>query len=188
MSEIVLGAALHALAADYPRASYQLMTKCGRYGPVAANFDYSAAAVRRSVARSLARLRTDYLDAVYLHDVEFVADAVAPRAAGVHAGALGAEAAAYGLAEGMEGAVRGPGDTRILEAVGALRELQAQGKVRRVGISGACLRAHLFTHVSAAEMGVPAQACRSRRSSASRCSSCTRRRTRRSTSCSPTRT
>ena len=42
----------------------------GRIG--ATEFDYSASWVRQSVARSLERLGTDYLDVVYCHDVEFV--------------------------------------------------------------------------------------------------------------------
>lgn len=36
------------------------------------SFDYSADNVRRSVVRSCKRLNSDYLDLVYLHDVEFV--------------------------------------------------------------------------------------------------------------------
>ncbi|KAL8381788.1 hypothetical protein RB595_005854 [Gaeumannomyces hyphopodioides] len=56
----------------YPRASYLLISKAGRVGP--ASFDYSPAAITASVYRSLERLRTPYLDLVYLHDVEFVTD------------------------------------------------------------------------------------------------------------------
>ncbi|EJT78574.1 L-galactose dehydrogenase [Gaeumannomyces tritici R3-111a-1] len=57
----------------HPRASYLLISKAGRVGP--ASFDYSPAAITASVYRSLERLRTPYLDLVYLHDVEFVTDA-----------------------------------------------------------------------------------------------------------------
>ncbi|KAI0425729.1 Aldo/keto reductase family-domain-containing protein [Xylaria sp. FL1042] len=52
------------------RADYFLITKTGRIAPDA--FDYSASWTRYSVARSLERLRTPYLDLVYAHDVEFV--------------------------------------------------------------------------------------------------------------------
>jgi D-arabinose 1-dehydrogenase len=128
----------------------------GRYGPGATDFDYTPTTIRRSVRRSLQRLHTQYLDVVYLHDVEYVAPCVAPRAEGNHASALGAEAVAYGLAsekdvpndgEG-EGestrstvAVRTPGDDeRILEAISELRALQAEGLIRQVGISGPSVR------------------------------------------------
>ncbi|KAI0313454.1 Aldo/keto reductase family-domain-containing protein [Amylostereum chailletii] len=134
VSEIVLGTALKALEPEFPRASYQLMTKCGRYGPDA--FDYTPATLRRSVARSLARLHTPYLDVVYLHDTEFVAPQVGPRTEGVHAGAVGAEAEAYGLGEGQAGAVRGAGDERILQGIAELRKMQDEGLVKRVGITG----------------------------------------------------
>ncbi len=69
----------------------------GRYGLGAADFDYSPTTIRRSVHRSLKRLHTQYLDVVYLHDVEFIAPCISPRADGNHASALGTEAAAYGL-------------------------------------------------------------------------------------------
>ncbi|KAI0029535.1 Aldo/keto reductase [Vararia minispora EC-137] len=134
MSEIVLGTTLRALAPDFPRSSYKLMTKCGRYGST--NFDYSPATIRRSVERSLARLHTSYLDVVYLHDCEFVAPLVAPRAEGVHVRALGAEADVYGLRAGEEAVVRGTGDEAILDAVAELRKMQEEGIVKNVGISG----------------------------------------------------
>jgi aryl-alcohol dehydrogenase-like predicted oxidoreductase len=76
-SESILGAALAAPTppthAPWPRASYTLITKVGRIA--SASFDYSPAWVRQSIARSLQRLRTDYLDLVYCHDVEFVTPA-----------------------------------------------------------------------------------------------------------------
>ena len=106
--------------------------------------------------RSLRRLHTQYLDVVYLHDIEFVAPCVAPRAAGNHLSALGAEAAAYGLASerdffsagagegegaGSTGALSSAGsDERILEAVAELRALQAEGLIRQIGISGPSVR------------------------------------------------
>ncbi|KXN86314.1 D-arabinose 1-dehydrogenase [Leucoagaricus sp. SymC.cos] len=70
-SEFVLGSILTALKDEFPRSSYQIMTKCGRFGPY--DFDYSPTRIRQCVMESLERLQTTYLDAVYLHDVEFVA-------------------------------------------------------------------------------------------------------------------
>lgn len=46
------------------------MTKVGRIS--GSHFDYSPSWVRQSVGRSLKRLRVDYLDVVFCHDVEFV--------------------------------------------------------------------------------------------------------------------
>ena len=67
-------------------------------------------------------------------DLEFVATCVAPRKAGNHAGALGTEAEAYGLAEPC--VPSGDADERVLEAIETLRALQADGLIRHVGISG----------------------------------------------------
>jgi L-galactose dehydrogenase len=47
-----------------------LATKCGRYD--VAQFDFSAARIRKSIDESLQRLRTDYLDVFLAHDIEFV--------------------------------------------------------------------------------------------------------------------
>ncbi|CAF9921281.1 MAG: hypothetical protein GOMPHAMPRED_002279 [Gomphillus americanus] len=71
-SETLLGDALAqpSVQKAFPRESYMILTKCGRVG--LSSFDYSPAWVRKSVARSLERMRTTYLDAVYCHDVEFV--------------------------------------------------------------------------------------------------------------------
>lgn len=46
-----------------------LATKCGRYG--ADQFDFTAARVTASIEESLSRLRTDYVDLLQAHDVEF---------------------------------------------------------------------------------------------------------------------
>jgi len=46
-----------------------LSTKCGRYGDTL--FDFSAERIRQSVDESLRRLRTDYVDLLQAHDVEF---------------------------------------------------------------------------------------------------------------------
>jgi aryl-alcohol dehydrogenase-like predicted oxidoreductase len=70
-SESLLGNAL--VASNYPRSSYQILTKVGRIG--GSEFDYSPEWIRYSIRRSLQRLRTSYLDVVYCHDVEFVTPA-----------------------------------------------------------------------------------------------------------------
>ncbi|MCM3748714.1 aldo/keto reductase [Paenibacillus pasadenensis] len=65
-AETVLGKALQ----EIPRDKFLLSTKAGRYG--ADDFDFSAQKIRSSVEESLARLHTDYLDILFLHDIEFV--------------------------------------------------------------------------------------------------------------------
>jgi len=111
------------------------MTKCGRYGSSKADFDYSPATIRASVQRSLLRLNTSYLDAVYLHDVEFVCTQVGPYQAGDPTVALDRKAE-YGLAEGHEGTVWGEGDQKILDALAELRKMQDEGIVKSIGITG----------------------------------------------------
>lgn len=82
-SEQLLGEALaHPdITRQYSRDQYILMTKVGRIS--ATEFDYSPAWVRHSVARSLQRLRTCYLDVVFCHDVEFVPEEEVLQAVGV---------------------------------------------------------------------------------------------------------
>ncbi|KZZ94091.1 Aldo/keto reductase [Ascosphaera apis ARSEF 7405] len=74
-SERILGQALATdyVRKNYPRESYQILTKVGRVA--ASCFDYSPQWVRKSVQRSLKRFSTTYLDVVYCHDVEFVSPA-----------------------------------------------------------------------------------------------------------------
>lgn len=66
LSESLLGIALDGI----PRDDYYLCTKLGRYAP--AHFDFSARRVRESVDISLERMKTDYLDIILCHDIEFV--------------------------------------------------------------------------------------------------------------------
>ena len=66
LSEALLGFALDGI----PRDSYHLCTKLGRYAPQ--HFDFSAKRVRESVDISLERMKTDYLDMIVCHDIEFV--------------------------------------------------------------------------------------------------------------------
>lgn len=65
LAEATLGKALRGVE----RSSYVLATKVGRYGDD--DFDFSAGRVGRSVRESLKRLRTDHLDLVQCHDIEF---------------------------------------------------------------------------------------------------------------------
>src|SRR6476620_5850049 len=66
MSEVLLGLAVR----DVPRDSYLLGTKLGRYAPQ--HFDFSAKRVAESVDVSLERMKTDHLDIILCHDIEFV--------------------------------------------------------------------------------------------------------------------
>lgn len=102
-------------------------------------FDYSPKTIHKSVERSLKRLNTDYLDVVYLHDAEFVAEEVTPKRSGNHESALDADARLYGLAEGQEAKVWGKGDQVILDAYNELRKMQSEGLIRRIGITGTSL-------------------------------------------------
>jgi len=65
-AETVLGKAIR----DVPRSRFYLSSKAGRYGADA--FDFSTARITASVEESLKRLHTDYLDILFLHDIEFV--------------------------------------------------------------------------------------------------------------------
>lgn len=121
------------------------MTKCGRYGLSPADFDYSPSTIRRSIQRSLERLNTTYLDVIYLHDVEMVAEEVMPRREGDHSGALSEGREAYGLAIGQEGKVWGEGDRRVLEAYGELKKFKEEGLVKNIGITGDLLGS-IFTY------------------------------------------
>src|SRR5690625_2927477 len=64
-AETVLGQAL----TDIPRDQYLLSSKAGRYGDD--EFDFSKQSILTSVENSLKRLQTDYLDFLFLHDIEF---------------------------------------------------------------------------------------------------------------------
>ena len=68
--EEYFGVALEKKKKKWPRESYYICTKAGRYG--ANDFDYSRKRVRASVMQSLQRFQTTYLDLVYMHDIEFV--------------------------------------------------------------------------------------------------------------------
>lgn len=79
-AEGILGDALHSFLIrssntlkKLKREDCFLLTKCGRVA--GDEFDYSEEWIRFSVQRSCRRLKTKYLDVVYLHDVEFVSPA-----------------------------------------------------------------------------------------------------------------
>ncbi|KAI5451161.1 hypothetical protein NCC49_002037 [Naganishia albida] len=134
-SEIILGKALKALRDEYPRESYQIITKTGKFSPMLKDHDLSENMTRLCVERSLKRFETDYLDVVYLHDVEFNSSLNPP--AGNHVLALSEPKIAkeYGLAPEDEGKIWGEGDQRILDAMRVLRELRKEGKIKRIGFS-----------------------------------------------------
>lgn len=135
-SETILGHALASLRAQYPRESYKLLTKAGKYGPRLQDHVYSPDVIRASVERSLRRLQTSYLDVVYLHDCEFLSSFPFPMPAGDHSLALSseAEAEAWGLAEPYN--PRGEGDAAVLAAFQELRKMQKEGKIRACGLAG----------------------------------------------------
>jgi L-galactose dehydrogenase len=64
-AETVLGKAIR----EIPRDKFLLSTKAGRYGQD--EFDFSGTRIVRSVEESLRRLHTDYVDILFLHDIEF---------------------------------------------------------------------------------------------------------------------
>lgn len=64
-AETVLGKAIKPL----PRDQFILSTKAGRYGMN--EFDFSQKRIIQSLEESLQRLNTDYVDILFLHDIEF---------------------------------------------------------------------------------------------------------------------
>lgn len=141
-SEAVMGKAFAAVADEFPRSSYQLITKAGRYGRTRAEgFDYAPSRVRSSVARSLELLGTTYLDGIYMHDVEFVSESLGGSSeGGMKVGEDGEireeDMVRWGLAKGEEGKILGPGDQKVLDAMAVLFELKKEGLVRAVGFTG----------------------------------------------------
>lgn len=65
-AEMVLGKAMLELSRD----KFLLSTKAGRYG--SDTFDFSERRIFSSLEESLTRLNTDYVDMLFLHDLEFV--------------------------------------------------------------------------------------------------------------------
>ncbi|KAG9506441.1 hypothetical protein J7337_003424 [Fusarium musae] len=82
-SEQLMGAALSdsRIQSEYQRSDYELMTKVGRIKEN--EFNYSPDWIKKSVARSLQRFGTTYLDVVFCHDVEYVSLDEAVTAVGV---------------------------------------------------------------------------------------------------------
>ncbi|XP_046669827.1 L-galactose dehydrogenase-like [Homalodisca vitripennis] len=67
-SESLIGKAL----VDVPRQAYHISTKVGRYGTSWADFfDHSAERIVKEFDKSLERLGLDYVDILFVHDVEF---------------------------------------------------------------------------------------------------------------------
>lgn len=65
-AESVLGEAISQTSRD----RFYLSTKAGRYG--IDTFDFSKSTIISSLEESLRRLKTDYVDFLFLHDIEFV--------------------------------------------------------------------------------------------------------------------
>lgn len=65
-AEAVLGQAIRQI----PREQFYLSTKAGRYGEQ--DFDFTFKRIIASADESLKRLNTDYVDFLFLHDIEFV--------------------------------------------------------------------------------------------------------------------
>jgi D-threo-aldose 1-dehydrogenase len=99
-SETAFGEALAA----WPREAFVISTKVGR--ETQDRFDYSAANVARSIARSCARLRVSSLDIALLHDVD------------------------PGMHEDFEARFREAVD----EAYPALERLRGEGRLRAIGV------------------------------------------------------
>jgi D-arabinose 1-dehydrogenase len=59
-----LGRALEAVKDEFPRESYTLITKTGKYGGKVKDHIYDPELTKKGVERSLKRLHTDYLDVV----------------------------------------------------------------------------------------------------------------------------
>jgi len=64
-AETVLGEAI----SQVQRERIILSTKAGRYGDN--SFDFSPRRIKKSIDESLIRLKTDYIDILHLHDIEF---------------------------------------------------------------------------------------------------------------------
>lgn len=69
ISETVIGKALQQISDEFPRESYVIITKAGRYPDSRTSFDYTRERVRASVKRSCELLGTTYVDGCYMHDV-----------------------------------------------------------------------------------------------------------------------
>jgi L-galactose dehydrogenase len=112
LSHLVLGEALKGV----PRSAFYLHTKVGRYEAEASKmFDFSAAKTKASVLDSLEVMGVDYIDLMQVHDPEF--DCQGPN-----------------LEEHLS--------TVLNETIPELVKLRAEGKVRRIGITGYPLEVH----------------------------------------------
>jgi hypothetical protein len=141
-SEAVLGKAFLKIAEEFPRSSYQIITKAGRYGRTKeTGFDYSPERIRSSIANSLKLLNTTYLDGVYMHDVEFVGSQIG--GAGEEGFTVDEEGnirsedlERWGLGKGMDGEIRSEGDQKVLDAMSTLFDMKKEGTIHAVGFSG----------------------------------------------------
>lgn len=137
------------------------MTKCGRYGNTASDFDYSPQTIRQSVMRSMQRLGTTYLDVVLLHDVEFVASPVWPIPYCGDFGHVLNDATSrvdWGIALEKAPKAWGRGDDAVLGAIQELQKMKQEGFIKAVGISGQYLSPYSFrleAHTSYYRLSTP---------------------------------
>ncbi|PLW36215.1 hypothetical protein PCANC_20380 [Puccinia coronata f. sp. avenae] len=163
-SEAIIGQIISTpeFRAEFPRSSYQILTKCGRYGLGRKDFDYSPKRIVSSVKESCRLMGSDYLDAVYLHDVEYVAEDQGGFTKGGHCTVPSSldhhTAPPLDPAPKVEeyGQSYGPGDETIILAVKTLFQLKKEGLIRCVGISGYPLGTLLrISHLIRAQLGSP---------------------------------
>jgi D-arabinose 1-dehydrogenase len=135
-SEVRLGRILKTLAPEFPRESYYLISKVGRYGGTKDDFNYTADHVEKNVMTSLERLGTTYLDVALMHDVEFVSDQIGEEGSeGFGALQQLEEEESYEEGDAIPPKIL-PGDQKVLEAIETLFKLKRKGLVRNVGLSG----------------------------------------------------
>ncbi|KAF8759867.1 Aldo kereductase [Rhizoctonia solani] len=139
-SEIVLGSILKAVADEFPRESYKIVSGY-EWMKQSSNHQLRLLrnTIRKSVQRSLERLGTSYLDVVFLHDVEYVCSPVWPAdPTGDPTKILEDQAlmAAWGINGGDEGRVHGDGDQKIVDAFDELKKMKEEGIIRQIGFTG----------------------------------------------------
>lgn len=140
-SEAIIGRVISKpeFRAEFPRKTYHILTKCGRYGASVKDFDYSPERIRRSIKESCTEMHTDYLDVVYLHDVEFVAECFHDSKGGENEGLALTQQSPHPQPIPIienPGKSWGPGDDSVILAIKTLFQLKSEGVIRKVGISG----------------------------------------------------
>ena len=139
---------------EFPRSSYKLITKAGKYGKTPEDHRYDKKTIRESVQKSLERFKTDYLDVVCeptvpigpffhplktladLHDVESISSVLCPAGKPLEAlNDLKADSSSDPYKLRPPHRPLGAGDEQILEGLRELRALQKEGKILHIGIA-----------------------------------------------------